>query len=71
MRDGLKHLMELASIDLAYARAEIALAMTMGDEKARVERHLDAAAKALHRMARFAAETGAGTSGGPGKSRVA
>ena len=34
MRDSLKNLIEHASIDLAYARAEISMAETMGDEKA-------------------------------------
>jgi hypothetical protein len=43
MRDRLKDLVELASIDLAYARAEIAIMARAGDEKARIANHMDSA----------------------------
>ncbi len=72
MRDGLKDMIEHASIDLAYARAEIAMA-EMGDEKARVERHLVAAAKMLNRLARAVAVEDAAKDVGSrgGRTRVA
>ena len=42
MRDSLKNLAELASIELAYARAEIAMMAREGDEeKPRISNHME------------------------------
>jgi hypothetical protein len=43
MRDSLKNLAELASIELAYARAEIAMMAREGDEKFRISNHMESA----------------------------
>ncbi len=48
--DGLKALVEIAGIELAYARAEIALTTRMGDAKSRISDHLDAAMDTLDKL---------------------
>ena len=50
MSDGLKALVEIAGIELAYARAEIAMATRMGEAKRRVSEHLEAAMATLQRL---------------------
>jgi hypothetical protein len=47
MRNVLRDLIELASIELAYARAEIAIMERSGDEKTRIANHLDSASENL------------------------
>ncbi len=50
MRDGLRALVEVAGIDLAYARAEIAMSPRLGDEKQRIVEHLDSAGLTLGKL---------------------
>ena len=47
MNERLKALAEIASIELAYARAEVEMAERIGEEKERIATHLDAASDAL------------------------
>ncbi len=50
MRDGLRALVEVAGIELAYARAEIAMSQRFGDEKVRIVGHLEAASQTLDQL---------------------
>ena len=50
MRDRLKDLVQLASIELAYARAEIALMGHPGEEKSRIANHLGSADENLNAL---------------------
>ena len=47
MNERLKALAEIASIELAYARAEVEMAERIGEEKDRIANHLDAVGDAL------------------------
>ena len=47
MNERLKALAEIASIELAYARAEVEMAERIGEEKERIATHLDAVSDAL------------------------
>ena len=47
MNEQLKALVEIASIELAYARAEVEMAERIGEEKERIGNHLDAVGEAL------------------------
>jgi hypothetical protein len=47
MNERLKALAEIASIELAYARAEVEMAERIGEEKERIANHLDAVSDAL------------------------
>jgi hypothetical protein len=47
MNEQLKALAEIASIELAYARAEVEMAERIGEEKERIANHLDAVSDAL------------------------
>ena len=47
MNERLKALAEIASIELAYARAEVEMAERIGEEKERIANHLDALSDAL------------------------
>jgi hypothetical protein len=47
MNERLKALAEIASIELAYARAEVVMADQIGQEKDRIANHLDAVSDAL------------------------
>jgi hypothetical protein len=47
MNEQLKALAEIASIELAYARAEVEMAERIGEEKERLANHLDAVSDAL------------------------
>lgn len=50
MRDGVRALVEVVGIELAYARAEIAVLPRMGDEKIRIAGHLEAASRTLDQL---------------------
>ncbi len=58
MRDGLKAMLEVVGIELAYARAEIAMSPGIGVERLRVFDHLDAASETLARLLLLADELG-------------
>lgn len=47
MNERLKALAEIASIELAYARAEVEMAERVGEENERLANHLDAVSDAL------------------------
>jgi phage host-nuclease inhibitor protein Gam len=47
MNERLKALAEIASIELAYARAEVEMAERIGEVKERIAKHLDAVSDAL------------------------
>ncbi len=47
MNERLKALAEIASIELAYARADVEMAECIGEEKDRIANHLDAVSDAL------------------------
>jgi hypothetical protein len=47
MNERLKALAEIASIELAYARAEVEMGERIGEEKDRIANHLDAVGDAL------------------------
>ena len=47
MNERLKALAEIASIELAYARAEVEMAERIGEENERLANHLDAVSDAL------------------------
>jgi hypothetical protein len=47
MNEQLKALADIASIELAYARAEVEMAERIGEEKERIANHLDAVSDAL------------------------
>lgn len=50
MSDGVRALVEIVGIELAYARAEIAMTTRIGDAKSRISNHLDAAMETLERL---------------------
>jgi hypothetical protein len=68
MRNRLKDLLELTSIELAYARAEIAITGRDCDEKARIVSHMKSAAANLRALIQIVDEfeTGAGKLGDQG-----
>ncbi len=70
MRRELRRLAQLAAIDLAYARAEVAYAEDFGDAQERMAFHLDEASRRLAALAKaFDNQGDDGAAGGAKASR--